>query len=189
MRIAWIVLILFVVGCTPQKRLQRIVKNHPELVTTETVIERDTVRIPEIKEVTRLEVVRDTIAIDGLFTALERLSIETHTSTHPEVVNRLQATIEGLKRQILLEASPDTTYVIPIQRHVLLPDSSFILKGTIEIQLSDGQLLHAQQLPAISIPYERRTVIQRVDADAGVPWWAYVVMVLIAIVAYRVGKW
>ena len=182
-------ILCIIVGCTPQKRLQRIIKNHPELVTTETIIERDTVRIPEIRDTTIFKVQIDSIAVDTLFSALERLSQKLALSPTLEQDIALRTEIDRLRGRILKESFPDTTYTIPIQRHVLLPDSSFILKGTIEIQLSDGQLLHTQQLPAISIPYERRTVIQRVDADAGVPWWAYVVMVLIAIVAYRVGKW
>jgi hypothetical protein len=39
-----IFLISLLFSCSPQKRLNRIIKNHPELIRTDTIIVRDTIR-------------------------------------------------------------------------------------------------------------------------------------------------
>jgi hypothetical protein len=43
---AWLVTVN---GCTPQKRLQRLVRKHPHLITTDTVRVIDTVRIDAVR--------------------------------------------------------------------------------------------------------------------------------------------
>ena len=67
----FILSILFLFSCSPQKRLNRIVRKHPELVKTDTIVVRDTIRdtISITTELVRLDTIfslneiHDTITI------------------------------------------------------------------------------------------------------------------------------
>ena len=81
MLIAWCA---FVNGCSPQRKLQRLVKRHPELMRVDTVRIMDTVRIPSVRVDTLWsvrefhELLHDTIVLTN-----ERLRVEIwrHDST------------------------------------------------------------------------------------------------------------
>ncbi len=63
--IVMILLILMVTSsCTPEGRLRRLVSNHPELVTQDTLLVNDTVYIPAVKYDTLTRIVyHDTVRI------------------------------------------------------------------------------------------------------------------------------
>jgi hypothetical protein len=74
MLIAWCA---FVNGCSPQRKMQRLVKKHPELMRVDTVRILDTVRIPSVRVDTMWsvrefhELLHDTIVLTN-----ERLRVE-----------------------------------------------------------------------------------------------------------------
>ncbi len=62
-------IILILASCTPQKRLNRLVKKHPELIKVDTLSVHDTIHIEAIKadtvfkDTTFLRLLRDTITV------------------------------------------------------------------------------------------------------------------------------
>lgn len=74
-----IVILLLVIGCSPQKRLDRLIRKHPELVKVDTATVIDTVIIPKVtvdtvlKDTTYFRLLRDTIVINN-----DRLTIRQY---------------------------------------------------------------------------------------------------------------
>lgn len=72
-------IILILASCTPQKRLNRLVKKHPELIKVDTLSVHDTIHIETIKadtvfkDTTFLRLLRDTITVVN-----DRLRINTY---------------------------------------------------------------------------------------------------------------
>lgn len=176
------------IGCSPQQRITRIVKKHPHLAQTEVVVERDTVKIPELKEVTRLEIVQDTAKFDSLLMRFKELSYQIDISTHPEQLGRLERTIHTLKRQILASVTPDTSYFIHLPRNVTVGDTTFIVSTTVEIELKEGELTHTHSQEAIVVPYEKKIVNTNIDARGDLPWWYWVILGVVAISGIWLGR-
>ena len=44
MKLIFVILIALLFSCSPQKRLNRLIKKYPELVKTDTIVVRDTIR-------------------------------------------------------------------------------------------------------------------------------------------------
>jgi hypothetical protein len=67
MRFLFILLLLFS-SCTPQRRLERLLKKHPELTNVDSVVIRDTIRIivPKVRidTVVNIEELWDTIYLE-----------------------------------------------------------------------------------------------------------------------------
>jgi len=76
-----IIFYIFVVGCSPQKRLDRLIQRHPELVKIDTTIVHDTTIIETtqkdtvFKDTTFFKLLRDTIVINN-----DRLTIRQYHS-------------------------------------------------------------------------------------------------------------
>jgi hypothetical protein len=71
--------IFVLAGCSPQKRLNRLLANHPELVQTDTLFVTDTVRTLAVR-VDTVQDLTDFIRIasgDTFFIEKERLSVKT----------------------------------------------------------------------------------------------------------------
>ncbi len=67
MKIKIIVLISilsFIVGCSPEMRLRRLLKNHPQLTDTSTILVSDTISISSVKDSISF---KDSTVIDTLF--------------------------------------------------------------------------------------------------------------------------
>jgi hypothetical protein len=62
----YIVLVLFIISCTPQRRFIRLIEKHPYLLTTDTITIHDTV-IVEIPSV-----IHDTVFTEHFFTEITR---------------------------------------------------------------------------------------------------------------------
>ena len=75
----YIIIILLLSSCSPQKRLNRLVKKHPELIKVDTLSVHDTIHIETIKadtvfkDTTFLRLLRDTITVVN-----DRLRINTY---------------------------------------------------------------------------------------------------------------
>jgi hypothetical protein len=81
-----IILSIFLISCSPQKRLQRLVKNNPELIRVDTIHFRDTINV-----ITN-EVYKDTlltlksISKDTLIITKENLRIKTFYNYHTDSI-------------------------------------------------------------------------------------------------------
>jgi len=53
-------------ACTPQQRLNRLLKKHPELITHDTIYKTKIVTIPEEKADTSKQIVVDTLGLDSV---------------------------------------------------------------------------------------------------------------------------
>ena len=62
----YLILLIFIISCTPQRRFTRLIEKHPYLLTTDTITIQDTVRV----EVPR--VVHDTVISKHFFTEITR---------------------------------------------------------------------------------------------------------------------
>lgn len=60
------------VACSPQRRLNRLVRKHPELISKDTVRIIDTIRIPSIQLDTTIE----TKPVDTVYLEKERLQLQ-----------------------------------------------------------------------------------------------------------------
>jgi hypothetical protein len=63
-------------GCTPEKRLARLVENHPELAKTDTVFDTIKVVVPEVTADTVVRWATDTIVLQE-----DRLRVQVITDT------------------------------------------------------------------------------------------------------------
>lgn len=81
-------------ACSPQKRFTRLVTKHPELLTTDSVVVRDTIRVvvPEVKVDT---VVKVNDLLDTVFIEKEQLKVKVWMKGD----------------QVFIEGKCDTVYV------------------------------------------------------------------------------
>jgi hypothetical protein len=75
-RLACILALLLLVGCSPEKRLARLLKKHPELMQAEVIYVRDTVDVPGAKVVEHIYCT-DTVTIENERIKVEWLRIPT----------------------------------------------------------------------------------------------------------------
>jgi hypothetical protein len=81
--IVWLCLMAF--SCSPEKRLQRLIRKHPELVKIDTIFISDTTIIKEVKADTSVKLIQflkgDTITL-----IKERLLIKTYYNRHDSII-------------------------------------------------------------------------------------------------------
>ena len=123
--------LLFFISCSPQKRLERLLKRYPFLKSTELVTFRDTIYYPEIISDTTFSIKFDTIIISN-----DRLNVQVIRN---DSLIYLTATAKGdtvyLEKNIPVEkivytqapkkGLSDTTYIIIIS--VLLTILGFVI--------------------------------------------------------------
>lgn len=114
-------LCLCLVACSPQKRLQRLIAKHPELVRTDTITVHDTITIPgdTVRDV-RWLMAHDTITIENERQVVRVIRIPTGS---PCDTARFLASIEGIVK-------PDTIYReirVPVEKLVPCPPSKIPL--------------------------------------------------------------
>lgn len=75
MRFLILSLLLILCSCTPQRRFERLITRHPELLTTQYVVVRDTIRItvPEVHVDTVVD--RQTL-VDTIYLEKEQLKVK-----------------------------------------------------------------------------------------------------------------
>lgn len=101
-------LAVLIISCTPQKRLNRLIKHHPELIQNDTILKMDTTVVNGVQHDTvfTTTITRDTIVIkdkqltikyynDGKTTYLKGVCDTVKIIKEvPVVVNKIEATIE-----------------------------------------------------------------------------------------------
>lgn len=108
-------------ACSPQKRFANLVTKHPELLTTDTVIVKDTIRVivPEVKVDT---VVKVNDLLDTIFIEKEQLKVKVWMKGD----------------DVFIEGKCDTVYVdkiverrIPVKYYEKKPSTFEKIKGTV----------------------------------------------------------
>ena len=105
----YLILILVLISCGPQKRLNKLIDNNPELVQNDTIRDTISVIVPEIRTDTFISL--DSL-IDTVYVTKDRLQIKT-------VIRDNQLFIEG-------KCDADTIYKsieIPVEKVVYLKDT------------------------------------------------------------------
>lgn len=93
---------LILSSCTPQKRLNRLLKHHPELLQKDTVYYRDTLIIPATKYDTVFKTNFDTIHINSNRYNIELIRHDsliylTHTTPGDTIIKNIPIPIERIK--------------------------------------------------------------------------------------------
>jgi len=106
-----VILTILLISCSPQKRLSRLIKHHPELKVIDTLYIRDTIPIPRIQADTLLH-------IDSLF----------DTVTFKK--DRLKVSVLRLQDTLYLQGKceADTIFVdrkIPVERIITVKPDRF----------------------------------------------------------------
>ena len=78
---SFIILLAISFSCSPQKRLNRLLKKHPELVQTDTIWKTDTVIVEAVKIDTTFKFKHDTITI-----VEDRLTVKTFFNYHDSTI-------------------------------------------------------------------------------------------------------
>ena len=102
-----IITFLLVFGCSPQKKLQRLIKKHPELIKLDTIIVRDTIIIEDfvVDTITKMEYHDSTVVIDNSKVYLKYFYDTITREIHHEV--------ECLGQEIITEK------IVPIEKVVI----------------------------------------------------------------------
>ncbi len=102
-----IITFLLVFGCSPQKKLQRLVKKHPELLQLDTIVIRDTIIIEDfvVDTITKMEYHDSTVVIDNSKVYLKYFYDTITREIHHEV--------ECLGQEIITEK------IVPIEKVVI----------------------------------------------------------------------
>jgi hypothetical protein len=80
-KIALFLIISLLISCSPQKRLNRLLKKYPELVQTDTIWKTDTVIVEAVKIDTTFKFKHDTITI-----VEDRLTVKTFFNYHDSTI-------------------------------------------------------------------------------------------------------
>ena len=98
--ILYLILLVFITSCSPKMRFTRLIEKHPYLLTTDTLIIHDTVRV----EVPR--VVHDTIINEHFFTEITRDTL---------ILQKERLTVkifhDTIKQQVFIQGECDTITV------------------------------------------------------------------------------
>ena len=119
-----IITFLLVFGCSPQKKLQRLIKKHPELIKLDTIIVRDTIIIEDfvVDTITEMQFHDSTVVIDNSKVYLKYFYDTLTREIHHEV--------ECLGQEIITEK------IVPIEKVVVQELTWWQKYGSIVIILS-----------------------------------------------------
>ena len=116
-----IILLIVLSSCSPKTRFTRLTTKHPELLTSDTVLVRDTVRVvvPEVKVDT---VVKVNDLLDTIYLEKEQLKVKVWMKGD----------------QVFIEGKCDTVYVdkiierkIPVKYYEKTPEWKMLLNNTL----------------------------------------------------------
>ncbi len=108
MKILFVILLVFLFSCSPQKRLNRLVKKYPELVKTDTITVRDTIR-------DTINVTTELVKLDTIFSLNE--IHDTITITKDNLTIRYYH--DTIHDSIYISGECDTIFVkVPYERIV-----------------------------------------------------------------------
>jgi hypothetical protein len=107
-KILFVILLVFLFSCSPQKRLNRLVKKYPELVKTDTIMVRDTIR-------DTINVTTELVKLDTIFSLNE--IHDTITITKDNLTIRYYH--DTIHDSIYISGECDTIFVkVPYERIV-----------------------------------------------------------------------
>jgi len=107
-KILFVILLVFLFSCSPQKRLNRLVKKYPELVKTDTITVRDTIR-------DTINVTTELVKLDTIFSLNE--IHDTITITKDNLTIRYYH--DTIHDSIYISGECDTIFVkVPYERIV-----------------------------------------------------------------------
>lgn len=189
-----LILLIFLIGltqCSPERRINWIVKHHPELAESKTETVHDTLRVPGEKRETEFKTVMDSSRFDSLLHEFAKVQSMLSFSTDPEVVAEKEKQIQRLKRQIIKTIWPDTTYNIKYTQAWLYGGVPINMETSIKLRLHDGTYSYSYSREPINIPYVKSETTQKIDARVGKPffkiWWFWLFVVsLIWIFRYQI---
>lgn len=119
MRLASILLVLCLIGCSPQKRLNRLIKNNPELAVQDTLTFTDTVYTETVRKDTVFSV-DHFFSSDTLLIEKETVRVKIHT-VRDSVFVRAECLPDTIIREISIPYEKyDVQTANWIQRHWLL---------------------------------------------------------------------
>lgn len=108
MKILFVILLAFLFSCSPQKRLNRLIKKHPELVKVDTIVVRDTIR-------DTINVTTELVKLDTIFSLNE--IHDTITITKDNLTIRYYH--DTIHDSIYISGECDTIFVkVPYERIV-----------------------------------------------------------------------
>jgi hypothetical protein len=84
-KIALFLIISLLISCSPQKRLNRLLKKHPELVQTDTIWKPDTIITVEVKADTIIKM-EDVVKGDTIYITKENLIVKTFYNYHDSTI-------------------------------------------------------------------------------------------------------
>lgn len=168
------VFIILLIGCaSPQKRINRITRKHPEVLQSQIKIVHDTFLIRKDSLIKQLQVVRDLSKYDSL---LDEYAFVSNKLGGVEFQLEKEKQKKKIKEEIIKTVFPDTTFKMALQQAFVFNDSLFYVTGSIFITLSpkDGVRLNYNR-DSIIIPYVKSETNQNIDAKIGKPfyriWW------------------
>lgn len=84
MRLFIFTLLVFLCSCSAQRRFERLIKNHPELLTTDSITVHDTIRVivPEVKVDTVVDVQK---LLDTVYLEQEQLKVKVWMDRYNKV--------------------------------------------------------------------------------------------------------
>ena len=84
MRLFIFTLLVFICSCSAQRRFERLIKNHPELLTTDSITVHDTIRVivPEVKVDTVVDVQK---LLDTVYLQQEQLKVKVWMDRYNKV--------------------------------------------------------------------------------------------------------
>lgn len=108
MKILFVILLAFLFSCSPQKKLNRLIKKHPELVKVDTIVVRDTIR-------DTISIVTESVKTDTVFSLYE--VHDTITITKDNLTIRYYH--DTIHDSIYISGECDTIFVkVPYERIV-----------------------------------------------------------------------
>lgn len=153
-------------SCTPERRLKRILKKHPELVKTDTIWRTDFDTIPEIRINTVFQTDTSTLGLDSIFGAFQGqidsvLALRLKSEVRNYIINR--------------PFLPDTMYTV--QDGV-----------TVKIYQNGDQIGVIVSKPETIVTEQAPVVVNKVDAAATeYPWYYKILFILALGFAFYVG--
>lgn len=116
-----LIISLFLAACSPQKRLERLIKKHPELVQKDTVLVRDTIYTTDIHTDTIFFSIKK---IDTFYLEKEKLKIQIIKK-----YDTLKVSADVKRDTVFLEKK------IPVEKLVVKKDFSPLLNKLIILSL------------------------------------------------------
>lgn len=119
-------LFFLIIACTPQKRFNRLIKKHPYLLTTDTVVIHDTIRIV-VPEVNVDTVVEENTLFDTVYLQKEQLKVKVWMTKD---------------RKVYIQGKCDTVYIdkiierrVPVKYYEKTPWYKTLLNNILGILL------------------------------------------------------